>query len=170
MGAEFFLFSWKFSFDISFNGSRVFLKLKIFIWFSLWFSLSTGAEFLFFSFNGRWVWSEWWRHLAAMRPPRLPNYFQWKLTLFRLLKNFLSPTKDQIRICQITSNENEHFFVFELFFCLQQKTKLGSAKLLPIKVNTFWSLNSFFVPKLLPIKINTFSSSDYFGVPQQKPN
>ena len=75
------------------------------------------------SFQRSRVWLKWWRHLAATRSCRLPNYFQWKwkLTLFRLWKR--------------------------ISFCLliQRELWLLSAKWLPIRKKTigFWKRNIF---------------------------
>ena len=121
----------------------------------IWFSLSSGKEFvgsdvlpweilllfanynnskenphflsfhLLFSFIQSRVCWEWWRHLAATRPSQLPNYFQWKLALFRLWKKLcclwkklfvfeklfrlwkkLLEKNESIAVCQITFNKD----------------------------------------------------------------
>ena len=136
------LAGWNFSFDFLFHPEKSLLGVMFCLERYLLVICQNNSKenphflsfHLLFSFIQSRVCWEWWRHLAATRPSQLPNYFQWKLALFRLWK----------KLCCLWKN----FFVFEKLFRLLEKTNLSqSAKLLSIKISTFASLKKTFCPR-----------------------
>ena len=131
------LAGWNFSFDFLFHPEKSLLGVMFCLERYLLVICQNNSKenphflsfHLLFSFIQSRVCWEWWRHLAATRPSQLPNYFQWKLALFRLWKNFFVFEK-----------------LFRLWKKLLEKTNLSqSAKLLSIKISTFASLKKNFL-------------------------
>ena len=122
------LAGWNFSFDFLFHPEKsllgVIFCLERYLLVICQNNSKENPHFLsfhlLFSFIQSRVCWEWWRHLAATRPSQLPNYFQWKLALFRLWKKLCCLWKklfvfeklfrlwknESIAVCQITFNKD----------------------------------------------------------------
>ena len=140
------LAGWNFSFDFLFHPEKSLLGVMFCLERYLLVICQNNSKenphflsfHLLFSFiQGRVCW-EWWRHLAATRPSQLPNYFQWKLALFRLWKKLLEKT-NLSQSAKLLSIKISTFASLKKTFCPRQKVLSSPAKPLSIKTKRFLS-------------------------------
>ena len=121
------LAGWNFSFDFLFHPEKSLLGVMFCLERYLLVICQNNSKenphflsfHLLFSFIQSRVCWEWWRHLAATRPSQLPNYFQWKLALFRLWKKLCGLWKNFLCLKNFSVFE-KNLVVFEkTFLCLK---------------------------------------------------